>query len=102
MKKATTALSLGASLGILLSAGAVNAERLKDISCDQFLAMDESQQDDMVYWISGIETAASNKEVGVAEIDVAYDAFGQPLAAVITACEGDKKASLWAKIKEHF
>lgn len=102
MKKTAIVLSLGASLGILLSAGAANADKLKDVSCAQFLAMDESQQDDIVYWINGIETAASNKEVGAEEIDVGYDAFGQPVAAVVTACEADKEASLWTKIKEHF
>lgn len=102
MKKTAISLSLGASLGILLSAGAANADKLKDVSCAQFLAMDESQQDDIVYWISGIETAASNKEVGAEDIDVGYDAFGQPVAAVVTACEGNKGASLWTKIKEHF
>lgn len=102
MKKTTIALSLGAGLGILLSAGAANADKLKDVSCAQFLAMDESQQDDIVFWISGIETAASNKEVGTEDIDVGYDAFGRPVAAVVTACEADKEASLWTRIKEHF
>jgi hypothetical protein len=28
--------------------------------------------------------------------------FGRPVAEVATACEGDKKASLWEKIKAHF
>ena len=102
MKKTTIALTLGAGLGILLSAGVATADKLKDITCDQFLAMDESQQDDVVYWISGIEAASSKKAADAGEIDVGYDAFGQPVAAVVTACEADKKASLWEKIKKHF
>ena len=102
MKKSAIALSLGAGLGILLSAGAANADKLKDVSCEQFLAMDESQQDDIVYWMSGIEAAAAKKEVGAEDLEVGYDAFGQPVAAVVTACEGDKEASLWTQIKEHF
>jgi hypothetical protein len=102
MKKTTIALSLGAGLGILVSAGAVSADKLKDVTCDQFLAMDESQQEHIVYWINGIEAGSSKKGVDAGDIDVAYDAFGQPIAAVVTACEADKKASLWDKIKEHF
>jgi predicted GTPase len=102
MKKTTIALSLGAGLGILVSAGAASADKLKDVTCDQFLAMDESQQEHIVYWINGIEAGSSKKGVDAGDIDVAYDAFGQPIAAVVTACEADKKASLWDKIKEHF
>jgi hypothetical protein len=48
MKKTTIALSLGAGLGILLSVGVASADKLKDMTCDQFLAMDEAQQDDVV------------------------------------------------------
>jgi len=82
--------------------GAASADKIKDVTCDQFLAMDESQQDDIVYWMSGIEAAAAKKEVGAEDLEVGYDAFGQPVAAVVTACEGDKEASLWTQIKEHF
>jgi hypothetical protein len=102
INKTAIALSLCGGLGMLLSVGAANAVKLKDISCDQFLGMDESQQDDIVYWISGVEAASSRNEVGAGEVDVGYDIFGQPVAAVVTACEGDKKASLWDKIKKHF
>jgi hypothetical protein len=102
MKKTAMALSLSAGIGILLSAGMVSADKLKDVTCEQFLDMDESQQDDIAYWISGIEAASSKKETDAGDIDVGYDAFGKPVAAIVTACEADKKASLWEKIKEHF
>ena len=102
MKKTVIALSLGAGLGILVSADAASADKLKDVTCDQFLAMDESQQEHIVYWINGIEAGSSKKGVDAGDIDGAYDSFGQPIAAVVTACEADKKASLWDKIKEHF
>jgi hypothetical protein len=42
------------------------------------------------------------KHIDVGEIDVGYDVFGQPVAAVATACEGDKEASLWEKVKQHW
>ena len=102
MKKTAIALSLGAGLGILVSAGAASADKLKDVTCDQFLAMDASKQEHIVYWIDGIEAGSSKKGVDAGDIDVAYDAFGKPVAAVVTACQADKKASLWDKIKEHF
>jgi hypothetical protein len=102
MRKTTIALSLGAGLGILLSAGVASAAKLKDMICDQFLAMEQSQQEDVVYWISGIEAASSKKADDAGDIEVGYDAFGQPVAAVVTACEADKKASLWEKVKQHW
>ena len=102
MKKTIMVLFLGAGLGMLLSTGVASADKLKDVTCDQFLAMDPDNQDDIVYWISGVEAASSKKEAGADELDVAYDAFGKPVAAVVTACEGDRKASLWEKIKSHF
>ena len=71
-------------------------------SVDEILAMDEARQDDIVYWIHGVETAASKKAVATEEVDIGYDVFGRPVAEVVTACEADKKASLWEKIKAHF
>ncbi len=102
MKRLALVLSLGAGLGILVAGGVAQADKLKDITCDQYLAMDEAQQDDIVYWIDGAATASSKKEVDAADIEVGYDAFGQPVAAIVTACEADKKASLWETIKKHF
>jgi hypothetical protein len=81
-----------------------SSDKLKHVSCDQFLAMDEYNQNAIVYWIDGIETAtdASDKHVGAAEIDVGYDAFGNLVAEVVNACTAYKKASLWEKVKKHF
>jgi hypothetical protein len=45
---------------------------------------------------------SSKKTDDAGEIDVGYDVFGQPVAAVVTACEADKKASLWEKVKQHW
>jgi len=64
--------------------------------------MDAAQQDRIVYWMGGIAAASSNKEADAGEIDVGYDASGKPVAAIAADCEGDKTASLWQKIKEHF
>ncbi len=104
MKKSALALALalGAGIGIVLSGGAAYADKIKDISCEQFLAMDEGQQNNIAYWVDGLETASSKKDVEAGEIDVGFDAFGRPVAAIVTACEADKKASLWEKIKAHF
>jgi hypothetical protein len=102
MKKTAITLSLGAGLGILLTTGAASAAKLKDVTCNEFLAMDAAQQNRVAYWMSGIAAGSSSKEVDAGEIDVGYDAAGEPVAAVIADCEGDKTASLWQKIKKHF
>jgi len=74
MKRLALVLSLGAGLGILAAGGAAQADKLKDITCEQYLAMDEAQQDDIVYWIDGAATASSKKKVDAADIEVGYDA----------------------------
>jgi len=102
MKKTAIALSLGAGLGILLTTGAASAGKVKDVTCNEFLAMDAAQQNQVAYWMSGVAAGSSKKEVDAGEIDVGYDAAGEPVAAVISDCEGDKTASLWQKIKKHF
>ena len=102
MTKFLLALSLCAAFGIVLPAGIAKADKIKDVTCEQFLAMDEAQQDDIVYWMHGVETGTSKKAVAAEDVDVGYDLFGRPVAEVVTACEADKKATLWEKIKNHF
>jgi hypothetical protein len=102
MTRLVVVVSVWAAFGVLLPAGGAQADKIKDITCEQFLEMDEAQQDDIVYWIHGVHTASSKKAEAAEEVDVGYDVFGRPVAAVVTACEADKKASLWEKIKAHF
>jgi hypothetical protein len=102
MLRGKNALCLGIGIAIVALGSAAHADKIKNITCEQFLAMDEGSQDDIVYWVHGVQTAESKKAVAAEEVDVGYDAFGRPIAEVVTACEGDKKASLWEKIKAHF
>jgi hypothetical protein len=97
--------SFGVALILFVFYGtSVAADKLKDVSCEQFLSMDETNQNAIVFWIDGIETAssASGNSVTAADIAVGYDLFGNPVAEVINACTAEKKASLWEKVKEHF
>ena len=97
------ALGLGIGVGIVaLASPALAKDKLKDITCEQFLALDESNQNNIVYWVEGAAVADSKKGVAAADIEVGYDAFGRPVAEVVTACKADKKATLWDKIKKHF
>jgi hypothetical protein len=103
MSAITRVLGLGAVLGVAWVAMPAQAgDKIKDVTCEQFLAMDEEERDDIVYWIHGVEVGSSKKAVAAADIEVGYDVFGRPVAEVVTACEADKKASLWEKIKAHF
>lgn len=104
MCRTKTLIFLSASLLVLAAAAAQAGDKvkLKDITCEQFLAMDADQQDNIVYWIDGAATADSNKAVAAADVEVGYDAFGRPIAEIVSACSADKKASLWSKIKAKF
>ena len=88
--------------GVIALAAVANADKVKDITCEQFLAMDEDQQDNIVYWVEGAEIATSKKAVSAGDVEIGMDAFGRPVAEVVTACKADMKASLWDKIKAKF
>jgi len=103
MRKTGIALAAAIAMGgLLVAAPALAKDKLKDITCEQFLAMDENAQNNIVYWVEGAAVADSKKEVAAGEIEVGYDKFGRPVAEVVTACKADKKASLMDKIKKHF
>ena len=92
-------LAFALALGIVAFGGIAQADKIKDITCEQFLAMDEDSRERIAYWIHGVETASSKKSVDAAEVDIGYDQFGQPVMEIVTACQADKKASLWEKVK---
>ena len=102
MSKLALAICLSIAAGIVTLGTVAHADKVKNITCEQFLAMDEGAQNNIVYWVHGVQVAASDKTVAAEEVDVGFDAFGRPVAEVVTACEGDKKASLWDKVKAHF
>jgi hypothetical protein len=102
LPRLTLLLPLCAAVGLVWTATPAGADKLKDITCDQFLAMDPEQQDNIVYWVEGVAVGASKKEVGAEEVDIGMDAFGRPVAEVVSACAADRKASLWDKVKSKF
>jgi hypothetical protein len=87
---------------LFVAATAQAGSKIKNITCEQFLELDESNQNNIVYWVEGAYTAESKTEVAAADVEVGYDRFGRPVAEVVTACKADKKASLLDKIKKHF
>ena len=103
MNKSILAVTLAAVLGLTLSsAPALAKDKIKNITCDQYLVMDSDTQKNVAYWLDGVETATSDIKVGALEIEVGYTELGDPVAALVTACEGDREASLWDKIKAKF
>jgi len=101
MKKLSKVLIAGMAIAFVLPwNGSVMAkEKIKDITCAQYLRMDSDTQENVVYWLDGVDAASSAGHVAAEDIEIGYDGWGEPIAAIITACEGDKSASLWAKIK---
>ena len=102
MTKHKAVMFVALAAGMMAVAAVAHADKIKDITCEQFLAMDEEAQNNIVYWVEGASVAASKKADSAADVEVGYDAFGRPIAEVVTACKADKKASLWEKIKAHF
>ena len=103
MLKTSLGLSLGLAIAMLFVAAPAQAgSKIKNITCEQFLELDESNQNNIVYWMEGAYVSESKTDVAAADVEIGYDAFGRPVAEVITACQAEKKASLLDKIKMHF
>ena len=101
MKKTAIVLAAGIAISFVLpgSGTAEAKDKVKDITCAQYLAMDPDMQDNVLYWLDGVATASSKKEVAAEDLEIGYDGWGDPVAALVTECRGDKGASLWSKIK---
>jgi hypothetical protein len=103
MFKTSLGLCLGLAIGMLFVAAPAQAgSKIKNITCEQFLELDETNQNNIVYWVEGAYVSESKTDVAAADVEIGYDAFGRPVAEVVTACKADKKASLLDKIKTHF
>lgn len=96
-----TPLVISLLLGGFLAAGAASAEgkskKVDEITCEEFLAMDPSNQNAIAYWIDGYYQSKNEAAVGT----VAYDKFGQPIGALVDDCKATPKATLWSKMKKH-
>ena len=88
-------------LGGLLAAAPLRAESKKkqvdQITCEEFLAMNPDDQQRIAYWVDGYEASKNDTAVGT----VAFDKFGQPIAALVDDCKAAPKETLWHKIKNH-
>lgn len=88
-------------LGGFLAAGIASAEskskKPDQITCEEFLAMDPDNQNAVAYWVDGYYQSQNETEMSV----VAYDKFGQPIAALIEDCKKTPKETLWSKMKKH-
>src|SRR5262245_24299087 len=95
-------LVIGAAVAIVSAPASVLAGKAGEISCADFVAMAPDARDRVVDWLEGAEVASSKKATRAEDVEVGYDAFGEPVAEVVTACEADKKAKLIDKIRSHF
>ena len=102
MRKTTLVVCMTVAAAGLGLASIASADQLKHVTCEQFLAMDEDAQNNIVYWAEGAQVVEENGHVSAEEVDIGYDAFGRPVAEVVTACEGDRKARFFDKVKRHF
>lgn len=97
MKSVTAGLLLGG----LVAVGPVRADskgkQVDQITCEEFLALNPDDQQRIAYWVDGYAEAKNEAAVGT----VAFDKFGQPIAALVTDCKATPKETLWQKIKKH-
>ena len=92
-------IAAGMIVGGLVAAGPANAKSKKvdEITCEEFLALNESDQNKIAFWVDGYQTAKGEAAVGT----VAFDKFGQPIGALVDDCKKTPKETLWQKLKSH-
>src|SRR5262245_19219497 len=98
MKKTLLVAGLLASGGLLAAQATEAASKKVDqITCEEFLAMNPDDQNRIAYWVDGYSSAKDEASVGT----VAFDKFGQPIAALVEDCKKTPKETLWQKLKKH-
>jgi hypothetical protein len=92
-------VAAGMIVGGLVAAGPASAKSKKvdEITCEEFLALNESDQNKIAFWVDGYQTAKGEAAVGT----VAFDKFGQPIGALVDDCKKTPKETLWQKLKSH-
>jgi hypothetical protein len=93
-------VAAGALLGGLAGAPPAHAGKSKQvdqITCEEFLALNESDRNKIAFWVDGYQAAKGDAAVGT----VAFDKFGQPLGALVEDCKKTPKETLWEKLKKH-
>ena len=92
-------IAAGIIVGGLVAAGPASAKSKKvdEITCEEFLALSESDQNKIAFWVDGYQTAKGEAAVGT----VAFDKFGQPIGALVDDCKATPKETLWQKLKKH-
>lgn len=93
-------IMMAAAMGGLLTT-TVRAEaksrKVKEITCEEFLALNPDDQQRIAYWVDGFATAKDEAAVET----VAFDKFGQPIGALVDDCKATPKETLWQKLKKH-
>jgi hypothetical protein len=73
------------------------SKQVDQITCEEFLALNESDRNKIAFWIDGYQSAKGEAAVGT----VAFDKFGEPLGALVEDCQKTPKETLWQKLKSH-
>ena len=91
------ALACGAFLAAPPARAASKTKQVDQITCEEFLALNEADQQRIAYWVDGYQSAKGEAAVGT----VAFDKFGQPIGALVDDCKATPKETLWQKLKKH-
>ena len=73
------------------------SKKVDEITCEEFLALNESDQNKIAFWVDGYQTAKGEAAVGT----VAFDKFDQPVGALVEDCKKTPKETLRQKLKNH-
>jgi len=86
------------SLGFVSNAVAADKadKKIENVTCEEFLALDTQNQNQIVYWIHGYEYGKN----GTTETTIGMDQFDQPMGEIIDACEATPKETVPKTLKE--
>lgn len=82
---------------VVADPASAKSKKVDEITCEEFLALNESDQNKVAFWVDGYQTAKGEAAVGT----VAFDKFGQPIGALVDDCKKTPKETLWQKLKSH-
>jgi len=94
---AVVATTLFASSTVAFSQSASSKKPFEKMTCEDFVALDESFKPDAVYW--AVAYGEDGKPEGAG---VSVEGIEQIVPVVIEACQKTPKESFWQKVKTEF
>lgn len=97
LKRSSIALSTFGALALCTMSAPVEAKKVGEWTCYDFLKASQGEKSRVVYFFQGINLADKKEN-----LDLSAKAFNVPISKVVQVCQKNRSMPLWDAIVTHF